>query len=390
MIDREMEEFKLKDSIHAIIGARRQAIGRQSHAHCHLLGFTLVELLVVIAIIGTLVALLLPAIQSAREAARRAQCTSNLRQVALALLSFHDKAKTFPPSGEWPNLQLKDTETMYESPTIGPNWVIRILPQLEEQSTHDLFDLKLPIPDPKNRAARGVELSVMRCPTDYVGVPFETAPAAKDKSPDLGDNWARGNYAANGANGPLGGDGKSATPIEGPLGPGWYDPRRRGIMGPNVALSVKDVEDGTSKTVLVGEVRAGLNRRDRRGVWALGDAGSSVLYWHGWSAGSIGPANGPNDSSESSDDISGCLDTILEEGGSGGVELLAMEKMSCRFSRTTGGQGGVRSRHPGGVNAAMADGSIRFIEDGIETSEQCCSAWDRLILSNDGELAPAL
>jgi prepilin-type processing-associated H-X9-DG protein len=279
---------------------------------------------------------------------------------------------------------------MYESPNVGANWVIRILPQLEEQATFDRFDLSLPIPHARNRDARGTNLAVMRCPSDYVGVPFATAAAAPDKSPDLGDNWARGNYAANGANGPLGGDGKSASPIDGPHCAGWTDPRRRGVMGPNVGLGTKDIQDGTTKTLLIGEVRAGINRRDRRGVWALGDAGSSVLYWHGWSAGSIGPANGPNDASESSDDISGCLDTILEEGAGGGVAVLAAEKMTCRFSRTTGGQGGARSRHPGGIYAAMADGSVHFIADSIETSEQCCSAWDRIILSSDGGISPSL
>lgn len=348
--------------------------------------FTLVELLVVIAIIGILVAMLLPAIQSARESARKTQCISNIRQVALALVNYHDRNGHFPPSGEWASGI--STETMYESADMGPNWVIRILPDLEQQALYDQFDFSVPIPHPNNREARGTTIPVMRCPTDYVGVPYESAPSARDKSPDIGDNWARGNYAANGANGPLGGDGKSATPIEGPNSNGWADPRRRGVMGPNVGLGNRQIQDGMTHTMLVGEVRAGLNRRDRRGVWALGGAASSSLYWHGWSAGAIGPANGPNDTSESSDDISGCLDTLLEEG-SGGVALLAEEKMTCRFSRTTGGQGGSRSRHVGGVNVAMADGSVHFVRDSIETSEQCCSPWDRMILSNDGQIEKA-
>lgn len=348
---------------------------------------TLVELLVVIAIITLLVAMLLPAVQSARESARKTQCTNSLRQVALALLRYHDSSGHFPPSGEWPARVA--TESMHDSADIGPNWVIRILPEIEQQAIYDQFNLSVPISDPRNREARGAAIALLRCPTDYVGVPFESDPDGRAKgrytSPNLGGNWARGNYAANGANGPLGGDGKSATPIEGPNSSGWADPRRRGVMGPNVGLSAHQIGDGTSHTMLVGEVRAGLNRRDRRGVWALGGAASSALYWHGWSAGAIGPANGPNDPSESSDDISGCLETLLEEG-SGGLALLAAEKMTCRFSRNTGGQGGSRSRHVGGVNAALADGSVHFISDSIETSEQCCSAWDRMILSNDGQI----
>src|ERR1700709_1252899 len=100
--------------------------------------FTLVELLVVIAIIGILVALLLPAIQAARESARRAQCTSNLKNVALALHNYHDTKKEFPAAIRYPagtNYQpLDDTRLFW-------NWAIDILPYLEEKALADSFKI---------------------------------------------------------------------------------------------------------------------------------------------------------------------------------------------------------------------------------------------------------
>jgi prepilin-type N-terminal cleavage/methylation domain-containing protein/prepilin-type processing-associated H-X9-DG protein len=348
--------------------------------------FTLIELLVVIAIVGVLVALLLPALSGARESSRRAQCLGNLHQLAVGMLAYHEKHRHFPASGEWP--ESIPRISMHESPEVGANWVIRILPELEQQSLYDKFDLTTAISRPLNREARGVSLAVMRCPSDYfLDTPFEGPVSGGDAG--MGDNWARGNYAANSGNAPLAGNGQTVPPIDGPASPGWGDVKRRGALGPNVTVNIRDIEDGSSHTILLAEVRAGVNRRDRRGVWALSGAGSSALYWFAWSEGSVGPANGPNDRSESSDDIPGCLDIVLEAGGAGGVGLLASEGMPCRFNRgLTGGQAGARSRHPGGVNVAAADGSVHFIADSIQTSERCCSAWDRLVLARDGEVAP--
>src|SRR5262245_56226043 len=94
-------------------------------------GFTLVELLVVIAIIGILVALLLPAVQAAREAARRAKCTNNVKQITLALLSYHDANKRFP-RGTYTN-----PDKNHLNAEDGPGWATKILPYLEEQAYYD-------------------------------------------------------------------------------------------------------------------------------------------------------------------------------------------------------------------------------------------------------------
>jgi prepilin-type N-terminal cleavage/methylation domain-containing protein len=355
---------------------------------CRRRGFTLVELLAVIAIVGVLIALLLPAVQAARESSRRAQCMNNLHQLAIGLLAYHDQYKTFPPSGEWPAATPRIS--MHESPDAGANWVIRILPEIEQAALAKRFDLSVPIAHDNNREPRGATLAMMRCPSDVRTEPFDS-PVVAGGAPSMGDNWARGNYAANAGNAPLAGNGQTAPPMDGATSPGWGDPKRRGVLGPNVSVELRKIEDGSTHTILLTEVRAGINRSDRRGVWALSGAGSSATYWNGWSAGSVGPANGPNDRSESSDDIPGCLEIVLDAGGAGGVAVLAAEGMTCRFNRgLTGGQAGTRSCHPDGALATMADGSVHFISNAIETSEQCCSAWDRLILSRDGELAPEL
>ena len=97
----------------------------------------------VITIIGILIALLLPAVQAAREAARRMQCGNNLKQLALALHNYHTQNEIFPP-----NLQCPRTEEPSQTQLMGPNWCIEILPSLEQQGLYDSFNRSLPISDP--------------------------------------------------------------------------------------------------------------------------------------------------------------------------------------------------------------------------------------------------
>lgn len=108
-------------------------------------GFTLVELLVVIAIIGVLVALLLPAVQAAREAARRSQCQNNLKQIALALLNYHDTHGHFPGGAP---CRVSSASGCSLKP--GPNWVVSMLPYMEMQNLSDQFDLTVTLTHPQN------------------------------------------------------------------------------------------------------------------------------------------------------------------------------------------------------------------------------------------------
>jgi prepilin-type N-terminal cleavage/methylation domain-containing protein/prepilin-type processing-associated H-X9-DG protein len=322
-------------------------------------GFTLVELLVVIAIIGILIALLLPAVQAARESARRLQCANNLKQIGVALHNYHSSYGYFPPGMYFNASEAPSTTENFHS-----NWVILTLPFLEQQSLLDSIDRTLPISHANNRDARGMTLAAMTCPSDgYTNAMFSGLSSIE------GDNWARGNYAANAGNGPLILNNYAA--ITGPDSPGWKEGLRRGVMGPNVSLSIAGIRDGTTNTILVGEIRAGVSDKDRRGTWAMGTAGASVLFAHG----SYGDANGPNACNASSDDIRGCdqIDAQLKE----------RECMTCHPGNND--QATVRSVHPGGVQVVLADGSVQFISDFIEVGQVLGeSVWDRLIAAADG------
>ena len=250
-------------------------------------GFTLVELLVVIAIIGILVALLLPAIQAAREAARRSQCQSNLKNVALSVLNYESAKKTLPIG-----------TTMDATPNIEVNmnfresWAISILPYIEEQALYDQFDLSKPIKDTVNRESRGMSLSVFLCPSDGNNkIKFDGTVGRQ------GDNWARGNYAANGGNGPY--LKNYSNFIDGPQSPGWLNRLTRGVMGPNCTSTLKQITDGTSHTVMLGEIRAGVHEGDPRGIWAFGHVGGNSVAWMG----SRGDDNGPNVCTPQGDDV---------------------------------------------------------------------------------------
>ena len=137
--------------------------------------FTLVELLVVIAIIGVLMALLLPAVQAAREAARGAQCKNNLRQIGLALHNYHDIHGRLPPG--WIGNAPEGVP--------GWGWTVSILPQIEQQPLHDnLIRRNLPISDPINQAARETIIPVLLCPSDPHPKRFKLATGAEEEAED--------------------------------------------------------------------------------------------------------------------------------------------------------------------------------------------------------------
>ncbi len=341
--------------------------------------FTLVELLVVIAIIGILIALLLPAVQAAREAARRAQCTNNLKQLGLALHNYHDQWHLFPPSESRP----ETNKVAINSAGNGGayvNWVILILPFMEQQPLYDQFNRNLPISDVANAVPRSQKLSTMLCPSDpYNQVPFNGT--AYSRTASFGDNWARGNYAANGSlchrlystsetwYGAFADSG------------GWQLLDRRGAMGVNASVGIAGILDGTSNTILVGEIRAGFVTADERGTWALGNAAGSSLWAHG---GMYGDDYGINSRELNADDNAGCQPA---RDAAGSAEALRDRGMAC-YPNGSSNQQGMRSLHPGGGNVCLADGSTRFISETIQvrpSSTTTPSVWDRLNLSADNQ-----
>ncbi|MDZ7617586.1 MAG: DUF1559 domain-containing protein [Patescibacteria group bacterium] len=331
-------------------------------------GFTLVELLVVITIIGILIGLLLPAVQSAREAARALQCKNNLKQLGLGLLYYESANKSFPPA-----VQYSGSEHPATTRNVRRNWVVLILPHIEQSALYDSINPAKFISDPENREVRATSLPVLNCPTDANHrVPYNGQFYTADTGP-----WARGNYGANGGRGYLlstvSHPGR-ADAMVGPDSPGWTSPNFRGVMGANAAVSIDLIRDGTSNTFLLLELRAGLCTQDTRGTWAIGGGPSSL-----WGYGGPWDANGPNHCDTNSDDFVDCSSVISTLG----AETMQRECMTCCPS---GGnwQQGSRSMHNGGVNTAFCDGSVRFISNWIETTQAFGSTWDLLICSMDG------
>jgi prepilin-type N-terminal cleavage/methylation domain-containing protein len=340
--------------------------------------FTLVELLVVIAIIGILVALLLPAVQSAREAARRMQCQNNLKQLGLGLHNYHDVCGQFPYGSTWPVESQIETKN---NGNLGPNWVIAVLPYVEQQNLYNLFDFKQPISHTNNSVARGMQLSFMLCPSDPNGRrPFKGS-AMSSMTGNLGDNWARGCYGANGSLSLLrtGSDiNHGATESSG----GWQSNRRRGVMGANVSLNIGQITDGTSNTLLVGEIRAGVVDFDARGVWAMSGGCPSGLWGHGpW-----GDDNGPNSLLPLADDVLACTEIRKKIDPTNGEKKLQEMGMPCSSGDWPNFQQTARSSHEGTVFVVFADGSVHGITDFIDIagSSTRISVWEQLNASCDG------
>ena len=308
-------------------------------------GFTLVELLVVIAIIGILVALLLPAVQAAREAARRIQCTNNLKNLALGVLAYHDSMKHFPAPA---TVYDQKVEPLYGTRVFG-SWAIDILPYIELQPLHDQFTINRTtrVSDDVNAAPRSVELSVMLCPSDTGLGNFYV---------EDGGPWARCNYGLNAHQywpnislnkQALGlSDGVMTPYLDYNVGIGPF--AIQGLANPS--MSITRIADGTSNTILIGEMRVGLTENDRRGVWAMGLCGSNYHCRHASNG-----VNSPNSCGTGEDDVDGAQ-AIIDAIGRPAMMAECMDAATV-----DSGQSVMRSKHPGGIHVALADGSVQFI-----------------------------
>jgi prepilin-type N-terminal cleavage/methylation domain-containing protein/prepilin-type processing-associated H-X9-DG protein len=366
-------------------------------------GFTLIELLVVIAIISILVALLLPAVQKVREAAFRMQCSNNLKQICLAAHNYHDSYGSLPVGCYIPYAQDGFHDTQDISLPFGPNWAIYLLPYIEQGDLYKTIDIKsypgtaLPANltnygtyNTSWRAIRGATVKVFLCPSDpYNNAEYDDE-TGKDCPPEFG--WARGNYAGTAgftdsdhttdgaaclSNNPYdgtGADGIVPGPVNVPLskGPIFFF-STTGRNGTRFA----DITDGLSNVIMFNEVRCGMSPWDSRGVWALGHPGSSLTE----AGRNYNPT--PNNQLDSPD------------GQTYGDELqncykfwfygLGKQDLGC-FPNTSGDQMNsamARSAHPGGVNAAFSDGSVRWIQNSISQL-----TWCLLQSKNDGEALP--
>lgn len=309
-------------------------------------GFTLVELLVVIAIIGVLIALLLPAVQQAREAARRMQCSNNLKQLGLAFHNYHGTYQCFPFG--W-NIT---------GDLNGSGWPFQLLPYLEQTALNDKWDSRVPAMDqaasigyPAAAAAANLEviktpIGAFMCPSaaadtihDY-GVPTGSLSAGVPPV-DLSWTAARSDYTAtSGIRGDFATLAYAANPASSRGGVLW----QTGYGGKSSCPRMADISDGTSNTFLVGERLGGSNVYKLRKIDptltaaagpAQGGAWGDILTGEHWAQGSL-------------------YDGSFT--GSGGP---------CIINCSNGRSVGYFAFHPGGANFLMCDGSVRFIPSTI-------------------------
>ncbi|QEG33734.1 DUF1559 domain-containing protein [Bythopirellula goksoeyrii] len=271
-------------------------------------GFTLVELLVVIAIIGVLVALLFPAIQTAREAARRCSCRNNLRQVGIATQNFHDAHKHLPP----PKVGGSATSNL------GSTFVL-LLPYLEQTSMSAQYDLTKSVASPENLPITTAPFDVFMCPS--------LSPPNYSVGSDCGELLAPGSYMISTRSDYYQlNDGAFAQPAE-------LD---------EYNLGMKDIADGTSHTLLVGETNFAFADKMEAPCSSAGIVTFGKMTGFAWA------------------------DSYwLKAWGHMAAENPHLYNNSKQFIAPDSNRT-YRSDHPGGVHFALLDGSVRFLRDEVE------------------------
>ncbi|WP_419193308.1 DUF1559 domain-containing protein [Kolteria novifilia] len=312
--------------------------------------FTLVELLVVIAIIGVLVGLLLPAVQQAREAARRTQCLNNLRQLSVAAQNFAEAHGAFPIGSEfklWP-ADPSHPKNYYR-------WSVwaHLTPYLDQAGIYESLNLEVPLyssstsVSPENSTTVGAVFSVFLCPSDR-GVPVA------DLLGFTGSTFGPVNYAASTGTGLVENGGAFDTD---------------GLFYINSATRFGDITDGTSKTIafsesLLGSDPAPSGRQDPRTVYAT--MYSAPLSEGGCAAPGGYNISDPRGFSWANGEYRCALYNHFYPPNHTELDCLGFWVSGGERQYTGWGWRTARSRHPGGVNASFADGSTRFINDSID------------------------
>ncbi len=292
----------------------------------HYRAFTLIELLVVIAIIGVLIALLLPAVQAAREAARRAQCTNNLKQIGIALHNYHDAVGSFPPGF----LSRPGPDGDNNGP--GWGWAALSLAQLEKGTIYNAINFGLPIEWSANSTARQTEIQTFFCPSDARLEPRFTVVDESTSSAALGAPIcvvASSNY--------VGSFGKGDVSSLYPYSPDDDPPGRdhgEGLFFRNRAVRISAILDGTSQTLAAGERSQNLSRATWTG--AISHAAVPITFLQ----------------AEEGLDPEGGDALIVSHTG----ELDGPNSRPAHADQFWG-------THPGGAMFLFADGSVRFIKE---------------------------
>jgi len=332
---------------------RKKEISNQNSA-----GFTLVELLVVIAIIGILVALLLPAIQAAREAARRSQCINNLRQLGIGLHNYNSAMGTFPTgiACAKANLDSNSERTM---------WTFAVFPYLEEGIVSDLYwnDVKKSGTGTGKDAGRKFPIAVLNCPTDTGGF-------------NLSYGFSRSNYVACfSADGTMVEPGDNVT-YDGCNNNATMNPSvksgARALFNMRVKREIGKVTDGTSHTVALSETITGPDgTNDSRGQW-----------WFDWGC-QYSHNRTPNSSLP--DQVMGAVAGTAPYTSTTGYCNAGKAPCNGGSPCWTTQNYAARSLHPGGVVVVMADGSVQFISDSIDLL-----TWQALGSIHSGEVSATL
>lgn len=319
-------------------------------------GFTLIELLVVIAIIAILVALLLPAVQQAREAARRTQCKNNLKQLGIALHNYHDTFNCFPPAHIRTQSAIPANNTL--TGWRGFSAHSMLLPYIEQQNLYNTIDFTTYFDAPQNTVPRRTRIAAFLCPSD---APFNTA--------DTGNNSYPGSMGTN-------------------LGQYVTQAFRNGVFNFDVTMRMRDIYDGTSNSVAFGEHLMGDNNGS---AYRPGDVVRGIAF--------AGNAQKPTQA-ELDAYGAACLAGISNHHSHGGREwsigmpaqtlfnTVAQPNWRYPTCQPCSGCGwmdsqGVfpaRSRHTGGVQICMADGSVRFVSENIDLN-----TWQNVGSINGGE-----